>query len=186
MPWEKGLTSVASGIGGSIRNTLEKDIGLVVQGVGRIMSPPMFGQSGELIKYYTLPLQIPRLKHNSSYEDHDDGIESGSPNTPKSLYKKVKETPADMIRHYENPMDVEVNGKFLLLYKDDEGKWNWNPQESRQFTRALIYKCIVDDMNKNKEAYKYDVNRFSVVEEKDDDNMILTTWFAFERSKGAL
>lgn len=190
MPWEKGLTGVASGIGGSIRNTLEKDIGLVVQGVGRIMSPPIFGQSGELIKHYTLPLQIPRSKHNSSYENHNHGMDSGSPNTPKSLYKKVKEMPADLIRHYENPMDVEVNGKFLLLDKEDdaggEERWNWNPQESRQFTRALIYKCIVDDMNKNGEAYKYDVNRFSIAEEKDED-MILTTWFAFEqlKSKGA-
>jgi hypothetical protein len=191
LPPEKAITAAASAIGSGIRKTLEDEIGLVVQGVGRIMSPEIFGKSGELIKYYSLPFQIPKSKHNSSYENYNQGIDSGSPNTPKVLYKNIKNISPNLIRHYEEPMDVEVNGKFLLLNSEEDAsgktRWNWNPQESRQFTRALIYKCIVDDMNSNKkEAYEYDVNRFSVVEEKDED-LILTTWFAFEKlkSKGA-
>lgn len=186
---QKGTYHLLSGIGGGVRKGLENDIGLVVHGSGNIRPMPGVGTSAQdaSIKYFSLPLQIPKHKYNKQYQILGIKLNTGDPVTPNRIYKDVlRIVQADMIRHLGDQMDVEVNGKFLLLHAktDEEGnkQWNWDPNESKQFTRALIYKCIVDEMNKNqKERSEYDINSFELVDEK-EQNGVMISWFAFDSS----
>lgn len=179
---KKGAGHLLQSIGNSAGKTFE-DIGLVPKGTGRLEGLPHGEASAPGVKYYSLPLQIPKLKHNSSYQDVDIGLDRGLLITPKRVYKNARsKIPLSQIRQVGDGQEVEINGKFLLLHKenDNEDSWNWDTNESVQFTRALIYKCIVDTIDQN----KYYIDSFDVAGEQ-DKNGILTTWFTFESNRFA-
>lgn len=186
---QKGAYYGLSGIGGSVRKTLEDDIGLVVQGAGNIRPMPTADNEDVGVKYFSLPLQIPKFKHaKNHYEQYNIGLNPGDPVTSGQVYKAALRVPANMIRHSDSRMDMDTEGKFMLLRanNDNEGnrQWNWDVNESKQFTRALIYKCIVDEMNKNQEERsKYDINSFDLLDEKEHDG-VMVAWFSFDRLKG--
>jgi hypothetical protein len=191
-PFKQGFTAAATAQGQSTRSELEGR-GLVIQGVGDIQSMPNLDEKRPGVKHYALPLQIPKLKHNSMVIDENrmkNVLEKDSYVTSPRVYREALAIERNKIRRLEGrTKDIEVEGKFLLLHseQDADGKeqWNHSPNESKQFTRALIYNCIVDQMNNDpKERFKYDINSFEVVEEEEQDG-VLQAWFAFNPKKGS-
>jgi hypothetical protein len=180
-PLEKGVTAVATGVGSSIRKSLEDDAGLVVQGVGRIMGPP--GMEEEMgAEYNYLPIQIPVWTHNKQQREFPIGsIDSDR------IYKDIlKADVMDKIRSVNGPagMDkgVDMDGRFTLLSQDDEGNWNFDQAKAKQFTRALIYRMVREGLAPDKrEMYDLDAMPEIVGEELSEDGRVLLVWFGFEK-----
>lgn len=194
-------TAVASGAGDSLRGSLEK-MGLNVQGARQVASLPrgLLDSEESEPKHYTLPLQIPVQEHNGQEIEHEIArvLEPRAYVTSKRLYERVLVRDVDLrlIRHERDGFQIKVPNKFLLLNVNDDEKeegdedneevTNWDVNESRQFTRALIYKCIVEEMNKNRqERMKYDIKKFYEVHE-DEKNGMLTVHFVFEPNKSII
>jgi hypothetical protein len=173
-PLEKGVTAVATGIGSSLRKSIEDDAGLVVQGVGKILNPP--GIEGKMeAEYYYLPLQTPQKEHNGSIIPIRISINENR------IFKDVFSLDyrdinmVDQTGITKNNMN---NGKFLLLREDEEGEWNWDPSQAKLFTTALIYRVLVENMSPEKKK-KYDLDSFEIVGEE-EANGVLLVWFGFE------
>lgn len=177
-PLEKGLTSIGTGLGSSLRKSLEDDTGLVVQGVGRMMSPPS-NEEDVNAHYNFLPLQLPQYTHNKN-QIVLNRINLNS----NRMFKDVMNINDANIRQvsgdYGMEKGAEMEGAFTLLYEDENGKLNGDYNQAKQFTTALIYRLIVDGLKSSGEIEKYNVDKMEVIGEEVSDEGVLLVWFRFE------
>lgn len=180
-PLEKAGTAVVSGLGSSLRSSLENDSGLVVQGVGRILSPPEQEENTEA-HYNYLPLQLPVYTYNKNPRKMSINVNSNR------IFKDVLNPLDANIRTVDGTYGIQegvsVEGAFTLLYKDEEGNLNGEYSTAKQFTTALIYKLIVEGLIRKDEIKKYDITKPPEVigEEIGDDNVLLV-WFRLNLSE---
>lgn len=180
-PAKKGLNALVTGIGAGVASGLERR-GLVVQPTGDVLGPPG-GEEKFGVKHAHLLLQVPVYSHNEN--DIDDG-NSFSLESSGYINKVANKVDPNMVRREYKAGDKINDGKYHPLYRLEDGRYNYDLDRAKRFTRALMIRDMIASQPphgfSDKERAMYDIYNPEVGAEEVRGRHLVTV-FKFKKRK---
>lgn len=177
-PVKKGINALVAGIGAGVASGLDRR-GLVVQPTGDVLGPPGSNENFG-VKHAHLLLQVPIFSHNENPINFGDSL---SLDSSGYIGKVVNKAESRRIRREYKSGEEITDGRYHPLYKMEDDKYNYDPEQAKRFTRGLMIRSMIDSgAFDDKEKAIYDIYSPEVGAEEVRSGHLITV-FKFKKRK---